>query len=142
MHTACATASDDPGPGTAAPRSQQRPSARALVRTVSRVVPRDTRLHTPSISFRRLPPNSAITGYATEGALFISVHLSTDAVSILRKVWVLINYDGVGLNVHGCRSDIFRLKKSLLFIDIQSIQMKIFLGHMGSELKNNRDNRC
>ena len=37
-----------------------------------------------------LPPNSARTGYATEGALFISAQLSTDAVSALRKVWQLI----------------------------------------------------
>ena len=29
--------------------------------------------HTPSIAFRHLPPNSARFGYATEGALFISV---------------------------------------------------------------------
>ena len=29
-------------------------------------------------------------GYATEGALFISAQLSTDAVSALRKVWILI----------------------------------------------------
>ena len=28
--------------------------------------------HTPSIAFRHLPPNSARTGYATEGALYIS----------------------------------------------------------------------
>ena len=46
--------------------------------------------HTPSIAFRHLPPNSARTGYATEGALFISAQLSSDAVSALRKVWVLI----------------------------------------------------
>ena len=46
--------------------------------------------HTPSIAFRHLPPNSAMFGYATEGALFISAQLSTDAVSALRKVWVLI----------------------------------------------------
>ena len=46
--------------------------------------------HTPSIAFRHLPPNSARIGYATEGALFISAQLSTDAVSTLRKVWVLI----------------------------------------------------
>jgi len=32
----------------------------------------------------------ARTGYATKGALFIFAHLSTDAVSALRKVWVLI----------------------------------------------------
>ena len=36
-----------------------------------------------------LPPNSARTGYATEGALFISAQLSTYAVGALRKVWVL-----------------------------------------------------
>ena len=29
--------------------------------------------HTPSIASRHLPPNSAITGYATEGSLFISL---------------------------------------------------------------------
>ena len=41
--------------------------------------------HTPSIAFRHLPPNSARFSYATEGALFISAQLSTDAVSALRK---------------------------------------------------------
>ena len=46
--------------------------------------------HTPSIAFRHLPPNAARFSYATEGALFISAQLSTDAVSALRKVWVLI----------------------------------------------------
>ena len=46
--------------------------------------------HTLSISFRHLPPNSARTGYALKRALFISEQLSTDAVSALRKVWVLI----------------------------------------------------
>ena len=45
--------------------------------------------HTPSIAFRHLPPNSARFSYATEGALFISAQLSTDAVSALQKVWVL-----------------------------------------------------
>ena len=29
--------------------------------------------YTPSLAFRQLPPNSARTGYATEGALFISL---------------------------------------------------------------------
>ena len=43
----------------------------------------------PSIAFRHLPPNSAGFGYATEGSLFVSAQLSTDAVSALRKVWVL-----------------------------------------------------
>ena len=46
--------------------------------------------HAPSIAFRHLPPNSARFGYATEGALFISAQLSSDAVSGLRKVRVLI----------------------------------------------------
>ena len=47
------------------------------------------RRHTPSIAFLHLPPNSARFGYATEGALFISAQLSSDAVSALRKVQVL-----------------------------------------------------
>ena len=46
--------------------------------------------HTPSITFLNLPPNSARFSYATEAALFISVQQSTNAVSTLRKVWVLI----------------------------------------------------
>ena len=46
--------------------------------------------HTPSIAFHDLPPNAARFECATEGALFISAQLSTDAVSALRKVWVLI----------------------------------------------------
>ena len=46
--------------------------------------------HIPSIAFRHPSPNSASFSYATEGALFISAQLSTDAVSALRKVRVLI----------------------------------------------------
>ena len=46
--------------------------------------------HTPSTAFRHLPTNSARFSYATEGALFISAQLSTDAVSALRMVLVLI----------------------------------------------------
>ena len=42
--------------------------------------------HTPTIAFRHLPPNSARFNYATEGAIFISAQLSTDAVSALQKV--------------------------------------------------------
>ena len=42
--------------------------------------------HTASIAFRHPPPNSARFGYATDGALFISTQLSSDAVSALRKV--------------------------------------------------------
>ena len=47
-------------------------------------------VHTPNIAFRHLPPNSARTGYTTEGTLFISTQLPTDAVSVLQKVWVQI----------------------------------------------------
>ena len=47
-------------------------------------------VHTPSIAFRHLPPNSARFSYATEGALFISAQLSTDAGGALRKVRILI----------------------------------------------------
>ena len=49
------------------------------------------RVHYPSLAFRHLKSskNSVRIGYATEGALFISAQLSTDAVSALRKVRVL-----------------------------------------------------
>ena len=60
-------------------------------------VPLVRKLHFPSSSiahsehhFRHLPPNSARFTYATEAALFISAQLSSDAVSALRKVRVLI----------------------------------------------------
>ena len=43
----------------------------------------------PSTAFWHPPPNSARIGYPTEGALFISVQLSTIA-STLQKIWVLI----------------------------------------------------
>ena len=46
--------------------------------------------HTLSIAFRHPPPNSAIFSYATEGVLFMSAQLSSDAVSALRSVPVLI----------------------------------------------------
>ena len=39
--------------------------------------------HTLSTAFWHLPPNSARFSYATEGALFISAQLSSDAVSAL-----------------------------------------------------------
>ena len=51
--------------------------------------------HTPSTAFQHLPPNSARFSYATEGALFISAQLSTDAVSALRKVRVLIKHQAL-----------------------------------------------
>ena len=47
------------------------------------LVPGEHPPHTPSIAFRHLPPNSARFSYATEGALFVSVQLSTDVVSAL-----------------------------------------------------------
>ena len=50
---------------------------------------RSTRKLQASLS-GNLPPNFARIGYTTEGALFISTQLSTDAVSALRKVWVLV----------------------------------------------------
>ena len=53
--------------------------------------------HTPNISSGHPPPNSVRFSYATEGVLFISAQLSSDAVSALRKVRVLI-YD--------CRSNL------------------------------------
>ena len=43
-----------------------------------------------AITFWHLPPNSARFSYATEWALFISVQLSSNAVSALRKVRGLI----------------------------------------------------
>ena len=51
----------------------------------------ETRLYAHSEHrFPARPPNSARFSYATEGALFISAQLSSDAVNALRKVWVLI----------------------------------------------------
>ena len=46
--------------------------------------------HDPGITFQHLHPNSARIPHATEGELFISSQLSTNAVSALQKVWVLI----------------------------------------------------
>ena len=45
-------------------------------------------IHTPSIAFWHLSPDSARIGYFTEGALFISAQLSDDAFSTLQKVWM------------------------------------------------------
>ena len=50
----------------------------------------DGQAHTLSTAFRHLSPNSARFRYPTEGALFIFAQMSSDAVSALRKVWVLI----------------------------------------------------
>ena len=47
-------------------------------------------MHTLSIAVRHFPPNSARTGYVTEGALFITMQLSTNVVSTLWKVWILV----------------------------------------------------
>ena len=54
----------------------------------------DRQRQAPSIAFRHHPPNYARFSYATEGALFISAQLSTDEVSALRKVRVLIRLGG------------------------------------------------
>ena len=40
--------------------------------------------------FPELPPNSARFSYITEGVLFISAQLSSNAVSALQKIRVLI----------------------------------------------------
>ena len=56
---------------------------------VPRAVLQDTLLHTPSLVFWQLPPNSAITGYTVEGTLLISAYLSISAVSTLCKVWIV-----------------------------------------------------
>ena len=40
-------------------------------------------LHPPSLTFQHLLPNSARIYYTTEGALFISMHLSTETASTL-----------------------------------------------------------
>ena len=51
--------------------------------------------HTPSTAFRHLSPNSARFSYATEGVLFISAQLSTDAVSAFPKIRVLIKHQAL-----------------------------------------------
>ena len=63
--------------------------------------------HTPSIAFRHLPPNSDRFGYATKGALFISAQLSTDAVSALRNVWVLIKLQALVYDILTATTAIF-----------------------------------
>ena len=47
---------------------------------------------------------SARFGYATEGALFISGQLSTDAVSALRKVGVLTRLENIAPK-HACKHE-------------------------------------
>ena len=64
-------------------------------------------LHAPSIAFRHLPPNSARCSYATEGALFISAQLYTDAVSALRKVWVLIKLQALVYDIIPATTAVF-----------------------------------
>ena len=79
-------------------RSQKQKKKGCITQKVVKLFPRfrfiyrhdEGPIHTPSIAFRHLPPNSARFSCATEGALFISAQLSTDAVSTLRKLRVLI----------------------------------------------------
>ena len=54
------------------------------------VLDRTNQALTSTILRASLSGASARIGYATEGALFISAQLSTDAVNVLRKVRVLI----------------------------------------------------
>ena len=76
------------------PRLRARTSTSSLFKSDSRThlcqLSFQDSLHTSSIAFRHLPPNSTRFIYAAEGALFISPQLSSDAVSSLRKVRVLI----------------------------------------------------
>ena len=51
---------------------------------------RDSHRLTYRVSLSGTFLQTAKIGYATEGALFVSAQLSTDAVSALEKVWVLI----------------------------------------------------
>ena len=52
---------------------------------------------------RTLPANSAMIsyGYATKGVLLIAAHLSTNAASAHRKVWVLIRLEAT--SKHACK---------------------------------------
>ena len=96
---------------------------------------RGGREHTPSTAFRHLPPNSARSGYATEGALFISPQLSTDAVSALRKVWVLIKLQAL---VYGgrCRKAMLGvwvlIKLQALVYDILPSTTAVFIYAIGT----------
>ena len=49
-----------------------------------------TFLQTPGIAFRHLPPSSAGSGCATEGALFISTQLSIDAVGAIPWTYIYL----------------------------------------------------
>ena len=69
-----------------------------------------------SIAFRHPPPNSARFGYATEVVLFISAQLSSDAVSALRKVRVLIKLQALVYDILPSR----RVPKS----DARSVTVK------------------
>ena len=74
--------------------------------------------HTPSIDFRHLPPNSARIGYASKGALFISTQLSTDTVSALRKVWVLIKLQTL---VYDIRKAVFGVRRQVPESGVRSV---------------------
>ena len=80
----------------------------------------EVQAHTPSIVFWRLPPNSARFGDATEGALFISTQLSTNAISTLQKVWVLIRCGSNLVPKHACKHEMHppRVIKRLVLIQM------------------------
>ena len=82
---------------------------------------------TPSIAFWHLSPNSARFSYATEGALFISAQLSSDAVSALRKVRVLIKPVLNWANV--CSPNIIRtLRPTMIRFLIELLVRRIWFG--------------
>ena len=58
------------------------------------------RSQTPRAAFQHLPPNSVVTGYANEGALFTSVQLSTDSQPPRRKIWVLRLWKQCSVQAH------------------------------------------
>ena len=73
-------------------------------------------------TFQHRPPNSARFSYATEGALFISAQLSTDAVSALRMVSVLVRlwkHPSTHVNMRRIHPGLKKKKKSS--ISIQTI---------------------
>ena len=82
--------------------------------------PTHTANHIASTAFRHLPPNSARIGYATEGAVFISAQLSSDAVSALRKVWVQIKLQALVYDILPSTTAVFSyVTEGVLFISAQ-----------------------
>ena len=66
------------------------PAAAALAEELLSEARAELQNHTAGRVFQHIAPDSDRIGYAAERALFISAQLSTDAVSVFRKVLVLI----------------------------------------------------